>query len=190
MVDYRASALSMHEPPAELLVKRKGVAMSRPARWVIGLMFVVAAGSSLFLRSSAADPDDLTNTIAGEWSLPTSRDTADDTLVVWTFEADGIVRLDAIDAQNREKVREGPMVGRWRVDGKELVCRWEVWDDRRHRPAEGAQTEERFRVRSVSKKELVLLVVARRGRPVSKEEIIRYKRFPGWEQERRNRGSR
>jgi hypothetical protein len=157
------------------------VAMMRAVRWAIGLVFLAVASGAFHFRSEAADPDNLTKKIAAEWARSASRGTADDTLIVWTFKADGIVRLDAIDVQSRKKVREGPMVGRWYVDGKEVVCRWEVWNDRQHRPAEGTEAEERFRVRSLSEKELALLVVTKRGRPVAEEELLRYKRFPGWE---------
>jgi hypothetical protein len=157
--------------------------MIRAARWAIGLVLLAVAGGALNFRSEAADPDNLTKKITGEWAQPGALHKADDSLVVWTFKADGIVRLDAIDVESRKKVREMPMVGRWHVDGKEVVCRWEVWNDRRNRPSKGAECEERFRVRSLSEKELVLLVVARRGRPVIEEELISFKRFPGWERE-------
>jgi hypothetical protein len=155
--------------------------MARRAQRMIGGVLLVVAGSFLSPQGAAAEPD-LAKKLSGEWSIPQKRQSANDTLTVWTFRNDGTVRLDAIDAQSRQKVREGPMVGRWRVDGDEVVCIWEVWNDTYRRPARDTEASDRFRVRAISEKELSLQVVARRGRPVSDEELLRYQRFSGWGQ--------
>lgn len=143
-------------------------------------MLAVTDGALNF-RSEAADPDNLTKKITGERAQPGSPHKADDSLVVWTFKPYEIVRLDAIDLEIRRKVREMPIVERWYVDRKKVVCRWKLWNDRLNRPSKRVESEERFRLRSLSEKELVLLVVARQGRPVAEEELTSSKRFPGCE---------
>lgn len=120
--------------------------------------------------------------LTGEWLLSSSVSASDQPLVIWTFKSDGIVRIDAADPKSREKVHEGPMVGRWQVKGEEIICIWEVWNDKHQRPGRGRETEERLHLRSVSKSELELEVVGRGGKPVVIGELLQYKRFAGWQE--------
>ena len=142
------------------------------------LFMAVVGGSSVLCGAEDVKTPDTTKQLAGEWLLSNSQHAPENVVVIWTFKPNGIVRLDAINAKSREKVREGPMVGRWRAEGKDIICNWESWNDRQHRPAEA---EERFRVRMVSKSELLLEIVSRRGKPVAEKESLHYKRFSGWE---------
>jgi hypothetical protein len=144
-------------------------------------LLTVAGGSMALCGAEDVKTPSVTKQLAGEWLLSTSQSTPDKALIIWTFKSDGIVRIDAIDPRSREKVREGPMVGRWRVKGDEIICTWEVWNDKQHRPTRGEEAEEWFRVRTMNKSELALEVVSRRGKPVAEGELLRYKRFSGWE---------
>jgi hypothetical protein len=140
----------------------------------------IAGGSISLGGSEDAKTPDATKQLTGAWLLSSSQPTPDKPLVIWTFKPDGIIRIDAIDPKSRKKVREGPMVGRWQAKGEKIICTWEVWNDRQHRPAQGREAEERFHLRTLSKSELELEVVSRRGKPVAEEERLCYKRFSGW----------
>lgn len=140
----------------------------------------IAGGSLSLCGAEDAKTPDVAKQLTEAWLLSSSQPTPDKPLVIWTFKPDGIVRIDAIDPKSRKKVREGPMVGRWQAKGDEIICTWEVWNDKQHRPAQGREAEERFRLRTLSKSELELEVVNRRSKPVAEGERIRYKRFSGW----------
>lgn len=145
--------------------------MMRRRQWLIALALLAVASSVIILRTSFAKPDDLTQRLTGEWKL-----IGNEMEIVWSFKATGIVRLDVSSERHRTSLTM-PMVGRWRLDGDEVVCTLEVWNDKYNRAVE---TEERLRVRTINDKELTLVVVAQLGKRVKDGKVLQYQRFPGW----------
>ncbi len=169
-----------NDPTPELHHSVRSVALIRRRRWLMGMAILSVAIGAILLRLKSPGTNDLADRLTGEWEVLPSLKFPEDMVVVWTFKSNGIIRVDAIDAQSRKTVRELPLVGRWQVDGGEVVCTWESWQATKNRPTEN---EERLLVRSISENELVVVVTGCDGRRVADEQLLRYKRFPGWSKE-------
>ena len=108
------------------------------------------------------------------------RQKADDVLIVLTFRPNGVCRFDAVDAVTREQPRGPkdrlPMVGTWKLEGKELVLTLENWNEGKQRPIEVVN---RMRLEKLTEQELVYRPILP-DRPEEKQEVSKWKRFEGW----------
>ena len=128
----------------------------------------------------APKPEPSAGRIVGEWSYAASIKQPNDTEVVWTFRDNGTVRIDGVDRANGEEVR-GPMVGRWRLEGRDLLVTWETWNERDNHPV---QVEERLRIRELTDGALAVQVIYAPPRDPPEGHTLEFKRFGGWDRRR------
>ena len=120
--------------------------------------------------------------LVGEWQRPVRGEKPDDTLMVWTFRDTGVCRIDYLDTAtgrvNVEVFAGSPGVGRWRLDGGELVVETEAWVGDKRLPHRHV---ERLPVESLTADKLV---VRRLPDPRTTRWVTEaYTRFAGWDKQ-------
>jgi hypothetical protein len=74
------------------------------------------------------------------------------------------------------KLVRGPMVGRWRLEGQDVLVNWESWNEAKRPPW---QVEERLQVRQLNEGSLTLQVIP--PRQPAEGRTLEFKRFAGWD---------
>ena len=147
-------------------------------RWLVLGAAAALGGVLVAFGVPAPKVEPTKRALVGEWSFTSSLKQPNDTEVVWTLRENGTVRIDGFDRASGALAR-GPMVGRWRLEGRDLLCVWEVWNEAERRPA---QVQERLRVRESGAGSLALQVIYPPPRDSEEGATLEFKRFGGWVQ--------